>query len=519
MKHLTSASCRTSCWPKMGSWSKMGLGLIAVAAIGSSSALAQMTPEEAEQIDEGFRLFTEETFDGNGRTCGTCHIPEANYTISPKDIKRLRGQALAEVLASNVPGLENPTLVKKLGLFNVEGGNALDPEAGDPHGPVFRGSMTVGPFASTINAAPAFPPDPQLGWAANGSPNGGFHHGVPDPDADGSTRAFANGAIAQHNTKSLDRILDVDFRFATADELDAMDAFQNWLGRRLVSEDTGQHEFELALMTFNDPRAAKGKELYMSPEASCNVCHVNGGANFRPPLVPAGNGLNISQHSDVDLERFRLSALTGVFIPEDEGIAVDPPGPVFPLEDGAFNIQPVIEAARKDAFFHNHAFTSDIEDASTFYFREPFIGSDIRIALGGLLTGSGFADHIDDLDDFLAFGGPNAIKEMGVFMRSLSAWYGIRDCERLVKETLDRMKWGISPKLPAMHCQFNMDDVRDLLKGAKMKPRPYHYVYIKSLVVQTKLRHALKIKSKRFLKSALRDLRKMRETIATTPEL
>lgn len=47
-----------------------------------ASASAQpFTVEDFNLIDEGFRVFNEETFDGNGRTCGTCHLPEANYNI------------------------------------------------------------------------------------------------------------------------------------------------------------------------------------------------------------------------------------------------------------------------------------------------------------------------------------------------------------------------------------------------------------------------------------------------------
>lgn len=42
-----------------------------------------LTPEAL--IAEGRRLFFEETFGGNGRTCGTCH-PEPDFAIGPADI-------------------------------------------------------------------------------------------------------------------------------------------------------------------------------------------------------------------------------------------------------------------------------------------------------------------------------------------------------------------------------------------------------------------------------------------------
>ena len=115
--------------------------LTGVTGAASAPALA-MTLEEAQQIDEGFRLFTEETFDGNGRTCATCHIPEKNYNIGPGDIAAMRPSERELVLASNVPGLENPTLVLERALFNVEGGDALHPELSDPPGaaPAIRSS-------------------------------------------------------------------------------------------------------------------------------------------------------------------------------------------------------------------------------------------------------------------------------------------------------------------------------------------------------------------------------------------
>ena len=62
--------------------------LFVTAALASGVATAGVGPT-FEQIDEGFQLFTEETFGGNGRTCSTCHIPEVNYNIFPDTIKKM----------------------------------------------------------------------------------------------------------------------------------------------------------------------------------------------------------------------------------------------------------------------------------------------------------------------------------------------------------------------------------------------------------------------------------------------
>lgn len=445
------------------------------------------TLEEFNSIDNGFKLFTEETFEGNGRSCGTCHIPGAQYNINPNDIKRASWKARKLIFATNVKGLENPILVKKLALFNTEGGDSLNPEAGEEgEHPVFRGSMTIGPLGLTTRGPP-LPPgqpnplDPKIGWSGIGSPGNMFHHGNMDENADASIRAFANGAIAQHNPVTLKRIAKstacgtsiddphakcdkpYDFRFASNAELDDMENFQNWLGRR--------DEFRIGTMKFKNKHAIRGKELYMKNEASCNVCHTDGGANFRIN-VNGGSPGTISQHSDINLEALRLTEETGVFIPEDPGVDVDPPGPSTG-GPGAFNSQPVIEAARKQKFFHNHSFGDSIEDATKFYFTETFNNSEIGIALAGALAGgngdtSGNA-HIRTLEEFEAMFGKNAINEIGAFTRALAAWYSLKDCERLIDESITRIKVGASIKNPIKHCAFNLKDVHDVFARAKVR--------------------------------------------------
>lgn len=446
------------------------------------------TLEEFNSIDNGFKLFTEETFEGNGRSCGTCHLPGRQYNINPSDIKHASWKDRKLIFATNVPGLENPTLVKKLALFNVEGGDALNPEIGEEgHHPVFRGSMTVGPLALTTVGPPLppgfpFPGKPLTGWAGNGSPGGQFHHGQFDENADRTIRSFANGAIAQHNPITLNRIAKsnacnlsiddpdapcdkpYDFRFATNAELDDMEAFQNWLGRR--------DEIRLETMTFKNKHVVKGKTLYMGNEATCNVCHADGGAGLRIASGAPIPAVNIAQHSDINAEAARISDETGVFIPEDPGLEVDPPGPQLASFE-AFNIQPVIEAARKKTFFHNHAFTDNIEEASKFYFTENFNNSEIAAALAGALAGGGGDGsgnpHLTTIEAFLAFGGKNAFNELGAFTRALSAWYSLKDCERLIDESITRIKVGASIKNPIRHCAFNLKDTHDVLVKAKVR--------------------------------------------------
>lgn len=61
------------------------LALAATGCGGDSLSPPEGPRTPAELIAEGRRLFFEETFGGNGRTCGTCH-PEPDFTIGPADI-------------------------------------------------------------------------------------------------------------------------------------------------------------------------------------------------------------------------------------------------------------------------------------------------------------------------------------------------------------------------------------------------------------------------------------------------
>ena len=55
--------------------------------LGCSNALAQTG--DPQLIERGRQLFFNETFGGNGRTCGTCHPATNNFTIDPAFVRRL----------------------------------------------------------------------------------------------------------------------------------------------------------------------------------------------------------------------------------------------------------------------------------------------------------------------------------------------------------------------------------------------------------------------------------------------
>jgi len=52
-----------------------------------NDAGATLTIAVAAQVDQGGNLFNGETFQGNGRTCGTCHISSLNLALPPSNIQ------------------------------------------------------------------------------------------------------------------------------------------------------------------------------------------------------------------------------------------------------------------------------------------------------------------------------------------------------------------------------------------------------------------------------------------------
>ena len=193
--------------------------LLALCALSFLLSACETTPDppdpQQQLVERGRDLFFNETFEGNGRTCGTCHREENNFTIDPAFIATLPDDDALFVAETNpdlMENFENSRLMREFGLIieNLDGFGDLDNtfvQRGTPH--------TLG-LPTSIDS----PAGPRLGWSGDGAAG------------DGSLRSFATGAVIQHFTKTLDRVAGVDFRLPTPDELDAMEAFQFSLGRQ-----------------------------------------------------------------------------------------------------------------------------------------------------------------------------------------------------------------------------------------------------------------------------------------------
>jgi cytochrome c peroxidase len=326
----------------------------------------------ARVIADGRRLFVNETFDGNGRTCATCHVETNNFTVDPALIATLPSSDPLFVAETNpaLATLENSDLLRRFGLILVNA-DGFDPSRGF----VLRGTQNVQALANSMvpqDAAAAIDfstngrnPNPaeRLGWGNDGPP----------------LRDFALVALAQHAPTTMARVPGADFRVPTDEELDALAAYQLALGR--------QEDFDLRALELKSTLATSGKMLYLDTgrlfepgHKNCNACHFNGGGTmaiaFNPtiPMDSTPRGFNIASATNVN----EIPLALALGLPRDGGFGQVPtvfgsfgntddlPPPFGHFEIEEFNSPPVVESADTGPFFHNHT-EPDLESAVAFY--------------------------------------------------------------------------------------------------------------------------------------------------------
>jgi len=323
-------------------------------------------------VARGANLFLNERFNGNGRTCATCHRKDANFTIDVNFIAALPDDD-ALFVAEFTPELaftpfgkkfEVPVLMRKHGLIveNQDGMSDLVNRfnmRGVPHTLGMRRSLDPGPGDGTT-----VPPNQRTGWSGDGAPG------------NGTLRDFATGAVTQHFPKTLNRVPGVDFRLPTDAELDAMQAFQLTLGR--------QEDLVLPL-GLKDPQIKRGQELFIAGTnqggGGCNACHSNAGAN-----ATFGGGGNRNFNTGIENQRDRPQVLTlqalnidltpdvtTNIIPRDGGFGQAPgEGPdQSGFGNSTFNTVSLVEAADSGPFFHDNSIAT-IEGAVEFYNSQEF---------------------------------------------------------------------------------------------------------------------------------------------------
>jgi cytochrome c peroxidase len=350
-------------------------------------------------VAKGRDLFLNEQFSGNGRTCGTCHRENNNFTIDPDFIATLPPNDplfVAEFNPALSKNFEKPEMMRKFGLFveNVDGMEDLDKKF------VLRAANHTLALPTSIKAPPTDPAEAaklfidfaslsrterqtvqRLGWGGDGAPGSG------------SLREFAIGAVIQHFTKSLGRKAGTDFRLPTDVELDAMEAFQLSLGRNV--------EFDLPSVQFRYPLASQGKDLFLGAKVNdggvtkkCTICHFAAGSTFTVQLFidpfdcincfPLGFNSSVGIGADVLPERIQAG------LPPDGGFGTEPlPAGTFGIEKGAFgdcdgpkvfglpfcvaefSTPPLIESPDTAPYFHNHM-KKTLEDTIAHYGSDTF---------------------------------------------------------------------------------------------------------------------------------------------------
>jgi cytochrome c peroxidase len=423
-------------------------------------------------INEGRRLFFNETFDGNGRTCGTCHAEDNNFTIDPKSISKLPADDplfVAERKGKNPlkKDFEKPELMHKLGLI-LENTNGFDngfTMRAVSHMLAMRTSITRP--TDNANDGTSNPPDERTGWGGDGSPT--------DLDASppmrGTLRHFTNGGITQHLTKTLNREAGVDFRLATEAELDAIEAFMLTLGRQEEYDDFN-------LIALSDERADMGRRNYMGEDVSgpltCNACHFNGGANTDPNFDFASTGVSPAAFESTNRS----------FAPRVEEL-INQPGDVLfggelPFDDGfgagtnLFNVPSVIEAADTGPFFHSNQIDT-VEAMISFYATKRHLRNG------------------DVLPPIVELNG-SQVANVGAFLRVVNADENARSAMDLVSRAQD-LSNKADRNINLYLAGTEIDDALEVLNGGNLHFADAVPMFedAKALIGKGKMREALKV--------------------------
>ncbi len=364
-----------------------------------------------ERVARGRDLFLNETFDGNGRTCGTCHRPDNNHTIDPAYIAKLPPHDPLFVADTNpaLKKLERPWLLRKFGLVltNIDGFEADKPPImrSVPHLLGLSNSIAVEEEDAGMTAQ-------AVGWSGDGAP------------APGSLKMFTAGAIMQHFPKTLARVPGQDFREATAEELEDIELYMLSLGRG-----PGE-ELDLKTLVFKSEFVEKGKLIFDTKQnakdpvtgeivhgtGNCNGCHENAGANSSTTKANPTRDTGIENLPDHPARLAQPNmAYDGGFgtLPNTCG-PDDARGACF--GDHRFNTPSLVEAADTGPFFHNNV-VNTIEEAIAVYNQPAFNNSP------GALTSSG-ADRTVLLD-------PDSINAVGAFLRTINALENLRSSDKL----------------------------------------------------------------------------------------
>lgn len=405
----------------MKRWIPSSLLAAFAVSLGGCPKPVQPVPED-ELVLKGERIFFEETFDGNGRTCSTCHRAEDNLGLSPAFVATLPPDDplfVAERVPELARNFESPELMRKFALIleNQDGFDNLPDKF----------NMRGIPHTLALATSVASRTGPQTGWGGDGAPG------------DGSLRSFAVGAVVQHFPKTLARAAGSDFRLPTDEELDALVAFQLSLGR--------QQDLVLPLKLRGEI-ARRGQVIFLDRGlGKCNACHLNAGANADPAIFGPGAG-NLRFNTGVENLPDQPADLTGAKNPPDDGFGI--PG------NGEFNTPPLVESADTGPFFHNNS-VETIEGAVAFYNGDAFTNS----PSGQLLIGAtGSAINLD----------ATQVVAVAAFLRVINALENLRASAALVRTAAAYERGHDRQRVLIGRAGFELEDALEVLRGGGLHP-------------------------------------------------
>ena len=388
-------------------------------------------------ITQGRNIFFNERFNGNSRTCGTCHRENNNLTIDAEFISTLPANDplfVAETNPNLAVNFENPVLMRKFGLIleNTDGFDDLANKfvlRGVPH---ILALIPSSLRAATLDGVTTFdgttvPPNERVGWGGDGAPG------------TGTLREFAIGAITQHFTKTLNRTPGVDFRLPTDAELDALEAFQKSTGRRADPVIAGATAIQL-----KSEVAARGRLLFVNQAiAKCTLCHARAGAG-----IPSGHNANFN--IGVGDQPDKPADLVGQLNPPDGGFGRMPGAPGGGFGNGTFNTPPLIEAADTGPYFHDNS-VATLEGAIGFYNGPAFNNSPDGIGSGGI--------HLDGTQ----------VSAIAAFLRVMNALENIRSTTSLAERAKIAVSTAQARELLKLSTA-DLEDAIDVLKCAALHP-------------------------------------------------
>lgn len=140
----------------------LALGLLALVFYEPLESSA--SDPQAALIAKGREIFFNGTFAGNGRTCGTCHRAEENFTLSPAFIAALPADDplfVAETNPELAEGFENPVLMRGFALI-LENQDGFDDLTNNFN---MRGVPHMLALRTSIDSAQG----PRTGWSGDGA--------------------------------------------------------------------------------------------------------------------------------------------------------------------------------------------------------------------------------------------------------------------------------------------------------------------------------------------------------------